>query len=187
METVTDINRWLLNPVHRLLGLAECRSLRRRKAFGLCLLGFVRSPRRFSNLGFRLLLPRWFVRHCLVYHNGKVSAALLEDRFLRREDSGEKLSGQKPYKGIDPGRKRFLSCNCRDICGRICRIVFWEENLTVVRKLYVLYELAGPFSRSMKVYWPRFKGRLKSIPIIFSHNLLYLFSLQRFSKTSTRQ
>jgi hypothetical protein len=127
------------------------------------------------------------VRHCLVYHNGKVSAALLEDRFRGREDSGEKLSEQKLYKGIDRGRKKFLSCNCRDICGRICRIVFWEENLTVVRKLSVLYALADPFSKSVKVYWPKLKGKLKSIPIIFSHNLLYLRGLQRFSKTLTGQ
>jgi len=34
----------------------------------------------------------------------------------------------------------------------------------------------------MKVYWPKFKDKLKSIPIIFSHNLLYLFVLQQFTQ-----
>jgi hypothetical protein len=61
-------------------------------------------------------------------------------------------------------------------------LFFWEESLSVVRKLYAQYALAGPFDGLMKVYWPKFKGELKSIPIIFSHNLLYLFVLQQFTQ-----
>jgi len=121
------------------------------------------------------------VKHSRVCRNGKVSAALLEDRFRCLEGSDDTLSGQTPCTGIDRNRKTFLSDGCRDIVERICRIVFWEESPTVVRKLSVQHASANPFSKSMKVYWPKFKGKLKSIPIIFSHNLLYLFGLQQFA------
>jgi hypothetical protein len=90
------------------------------------------------------------------------------------------LSGQRPCIGIDRNRKKFLFDDCLRICERICRIVSWEESLSVARKQFALYALANPFGKSMKVYWPKFKGKLKSNPIIFSHNLLYLFGLQQF-------
>jgi hypothetical protein len=121
------------------------------------------------------------VKHSRICHNGKVSAALLEGRLRCLEGSGDRLSGQTSYTGIDRNRKMFLSDGCRDIVERICRIVFWEESPTVVRKLSVQHALANPFSKSMKVYWPKPKGKLKSIPVIISHKLLYLFGLQRFS------
>jgi len=121
------------------------------------------------------------VKHFRVYHNGKVLTALLEDRFLCLEGSGDTLFVQTPYRGIDRNRKKFLFGGCRDIVERICRNVFWEENLTVARKLSALYPLANPFSKSVKVYWTKSKGKLKSITIIFSHNLLYLFGLQQFT------
>jgi hypothetical protein len=54
--------------------------------------------------------------------------------------------------------------------------------LTAIPKPYALYALAKPFNGFMKVYWPKFKGKLKSIPIIFSHNLLFLFYLQQFTQ-----
>jgi len=75
-----------------------------------------------------------------------------------------------------------MAAGCLRICERICRIVFWGESLSIVRKLYVQHVLANPFNGLMKVYWPKFKGKLKSIPIIFSHNLLYLFILQQFTQ-----
>jgi len=121
------------------------------------------------------------VKHSRVFRNGKVLAALLEDKFRYLEGSGDRLSGQTPYRGIDRNRKTFLFDGCRDIVECICRIVFWEESLTVVRKLSVQHALTNPFSKFMKVYWPKVKGKLKSIPIIFSHNLLYSFGLQQFS------
>jgi len=92
------------------------------------------------------------------------------------------LSGRKPCIGIGRNKKKFLPDDCPDICERICRIVFWEESLSVVRKPYALYALAKPFNGFMKVYWLKFKGKLKSIPIIFSHNLLFLFYLQQFTQ-----
>ena len=75
----------------------------------------------------------------------------------------------------------FLSDGCRDIVERICRIVSWGESLTVVRRLSVQCALTNPFSKYVKVYWPKSRGKLKSIPIIFSHNILYLFELEQFS------
>jgi len=91
------------------------------------------------------------------------------------------LSEQKPYRDIDRNKKKSLFDNCLRICEHICRIVFLEESLSVVRKLFVQHALANPFNESMKIYWPKFKGKLKSIPTIFSHNLLYLFALQQFA------
>jgi hypothetical protein len=41
--------------------------------------------------------------------------------------------------------------------------------------------LTNPFSKSVKVYWPKSKGKLKSNPTFFSHNILYLFGLQQFN------
>jgi hypothetical protein len=92
------------------------------------------------------------------------------------------LSGQRPCIGIDRNRKKFLPDDCLRICERICRIVFWEESLSVVRKPYALYALAKPFNELVKVSRLKFKGKLKSFPIIFSHNLLYLFVLQQFTQ-----
>ena len=181
METVKDINRWWLNPGRRLLGPTECRSLRWRKVFGLCLSKFVRSRHRFSSLDVRSHWPMCCVKHSRVFRNGKVSTALLEDSFRCLEDSGDRLSGQKPYKGIDRSRKNSLFDGCHDIFERICRIVFWEESLSVVRKLFARCTLADPFNESVKVLWPKSMGDFKSIPIICSHNLLYLFGLQHFS------
>jgi hypothetical protein len=77
--------------------------------------------------------------------------------------------------------RNFLSDGCRDIVERICRIASWVENLPVVRKQSAQYSSADPFGKSPKVYWPRFMGKFKSIPIIFYYNLLYLFDLQQFS------
>jgi len=187
MEKVTDINRWLLNPEHRPLGLVECRSLRRRTAFGLCLLGFVRSLRRFSSFDFRLPLPAWFGKHSPVYRNGKVSAALLEGRFRCLEGSGDRLSEQKPYKDIDRSRKKFLSCNFRGIAEHICRTRVLVGGLLVVRKLFVRCTLADPFDVAMETFWPKCTIKLKSITVIFSYNLLYLLALQQFTKTLTGQ
>jgi len=181
MEIVKDISRWWLNPTRKPLGSTERRSLRWHKVFELCLSKPVRSRRRFSSLDVRLHLPMYCVKHSRVCHNGKVSAALLEDRFRCLEGSGDMLSGQTPYRGIDRNRKMFLSDGCRDIVAHIGRIVFWGESLTVVRKLPVQHALANPFSKSRKVYWPKVKGKLKSIPVIISHNLLYLFGLQQFN------
>jgi hypothetical protein len=97
------------------------------------------------------------------------------------------LSGQKPYRGIDLNRRKFLSDGCRDIVERICRIVFWEGSLSVVRKQSAQCSLANPFDKSVKVYWPKLKGKLKSIPTIFSHNLLFLRYLQQFTQNLTGQ
>ncbi len=181
METKKDINRWWLNPGHRLLDSTECRSLRWHRVFELCLSKPVRSRRRFSSLDVRLHLPMCCVKHSRVFRNGKVSPALLEDSFRCLEDSGDRLSGQRPYKGIDRSRRKFLFDGCPDIVERICRIVFWEESLSVVRKLFARRTLADPFNESMKVLWPKSMGDFKSIPVICSHNLLCLFGLQHFS------
>ena len=164
--------------MRRPLGSVECQSLRWRKVFGLCLSKPARSRRRFSSLDVRSHLPMYCVKHSRVCRNGKVSAALLEDRFRCLEGSGDRLSAQMPCTGIDRNRKMFLSDGCRDIVERIRRIVFWEESLTVVRRLFVRCTLAGPFNESVKVLWPKPTGDFKSIPTIFSHNLLYLFGLQ---------
>ena len=121
------------------------------------------------------------VKHPRVYRNGKVSAALLEDSFRCLVGSDDRLSGQMSCIGTDRNRKKFLSDGCRDILERICRIASWEESLTVVRRLFVRCTLAGPFNETVKVLWPKSTGDFKSIPIIFSHNLLYLFDLQQFT------
>jgi hypothetical protein len=86
------------------------------------------------------------------------------------------------YTNIGRNRKKFLLDGCRDIVEQTCRIVSWVETLSVARIPFVLYALASPFNVLMKVYWPKFKGKLKSIPIIFSRNLVYLFKLQQFTQ-----
>ena len=186
METTKDINRWWLNPTRRPLGPVACRSLRWHKAPAPCLSKPVRNRRRFSNLDRRLRWPTYCVTSSRVSRNGKASAAWLEDRLRCLEGSGDTLSGQTPCTGIGRNRKMFLSDGCHDIVERIGRIVFGEESLTVVRRRSVRHALANSFNKSMKVYWPKSKGKLKSIPILFSHNLLYLFVLQQFSKNLSR-
>jgi hypothetical protein len=122
------------------------------------------------------------VKHSHIFRNGKVLAALLAGRSRYLEGSDGMLSGQRPCIGIDRNKRKFLPDDCLRICERICRIVFWEGSPSVVRKPYALYALAKPFNEWMKVYWPKFKGKLKSIPIIFSHNLLFLCYLQQFTQ-----
>jgi hypothetical protein len=87
------------------------------------------------------------------------------------------LSGQKPYIDIDQSRKKFLFDGYLSICVRNYQIASLEENLSVVRKPSLRYALAKPFNKSIKEYWPKFNGNLKSIPVIFSHNSLYLLAL----------
>jgi hypothetical protein len=77
--------------------------------------------------------------------------------------------------------------DCRDTDGHTGRIGAWAESPTVVRKRYVQRASANPFKLKAKVLWPKSKDELKSITTIFSHNLLYLFELQQFSKTLTGQ
>ena len=120
------------------------------------------------------------MKHSRVSRNDKASAALLEDSFRCLEDSGDRLSVQRPYKGIERDRKKSLFDGCPDTVERICRIVFWEESLTVVRGLFVRRTLAAPFSKSVKVLRPKSMGDFKSIPLIYSRNLLCLFALQDF-------
>ncbi len=85
--------------------------------------------------------------------------------------SDDMLSGQKPCRGTVRNRKKFLFDDCRGRGEHICRIVFWEGNRAVARKPFALCASASPFGKSVKAYWPKFKGKLKSIPIIFSRNL----------------
>jgi len=92
------------------------------------------------------------------------------------------LSEQKPYKGIDRNMKKFLSGDCHGIGEHICRNLVLAGSLSVVKKQSVRCTLASPFNKSRKVLWPKFMGELKSITIIFSHNLLYLFVLQQFTQ-----
>jgi hypothetical protein len=134
-----------------------------------------------------LLLPRCcekFFRGC---HNGRVWIALLANRFRCREDSVDMLSVQKPYRGIGRDRRKFLSDSCLGIGERICRIRALVESLSVVRKQFALCALASPFNVSTNVIWLKFISELKSITVIFSHNLLNLFGLQQFPKTLTGQ
>ena len=181
MEIATDINRWLLNPVHRPLDSVECRSLRWHKVFELCLSKSVRSLRIFSNLDARSHLLTCCVKHFRVCRNGRVLVSMLSGRSRCREDFADKLSEQKPYTGIGRNRKSFLFDGCHGIVERICRICVLAESLSVVRKQSVRCTLAGPFNESVKVLWPKSMGDFKSITTIFSHNLLYLFALQQFT------
>ena len=181
METVKDINRWLLNPEHRPLGSVECLSLCRRKVFELCLSKPLRSRHIFSSLDVRLRLLKCFVKHSRVCRNGRAWALMLSCRSRCREDSVDMLSEQKPCTGIDRNRKRFLFDGCHGIVERICRICVLAENLSVVRKQSVRCTLACPFNESVKVLWPKSMDDFKSITTVFSHNLLYLFALQQFT------
>ena len=131
--------------------------------------------------------PVQFGKHSREYRSGIVLSAWRGDRSRCPAGSDDKLSEQKPYTGIDRNRKKFLSDDCRDISEHICRNVFWEGSLPIVRKRSVRCALANPFGKSMKVYWPKLKGKLKSIPIIFSHNLLFLCQLQQFTQNLTGQ
>jgi hypothetical protein len=97
------------------------------------------------------------------------------------------LFEQKPYRGIDRSRKKFLSDSCHDIDEQICRIGILAGSLSVVRKLFTPCALASPFNVVGKVIWPKFMGELKSFTVISSHNLLNLFVLQQFPKTLTGQ
>ena len=187
METVTYTNRWSLNPEHRSLGSIEARSLRWSTAFEPCLSKHVRNLHIFSSLGFRLPLPEWCARHFHEFHNDKVLDALLSGRFRCPEGFADKLSEQKSYTDIDRSMKKFLFDGFRDIFVHTCRIPFWVENLTVVRKRSVRHALVNPFCKCVKVCWPKFNCKLKSIPTIFSHNLLYLFALQQFTHKLTGQ
>jgi hypothetical protein len=81
----------------------------------------------------------------------------------------------------------FLSDSCHGIAERICRIVSWEENLSIVRKRSAQCTLAGPFNKLLKVLWLKSTGIFKSNPTTFSHNLLYLLSLQQYSFKLTGQ
>ena len=141
------------------------------------------SRHRFSNPDARLRLLKYFVTSLLECHNDRALASLLAGRSLRREDSDEMLSGQKPCTGIDRNRKNSLFDNCRDIGERICRIVFCQESPSVVKKRSVQRALANPFNKSVKAYWPKFTDELKSNPTIFSHKLLKLLVLHQFSIT----
>ncbi len=149
MEIVKDINRWSLSPEHKLFFSIERQTLRLRKARKLCLSTLGRSRHRFSSLDFRLPLPGWCEKHFRGFRNDRVLATSLSNKFRCLEDSGDRLSGQKPYTGIDRNMKKFLFDGCRDIVEHICRIVFWEKSLSVVRRLSVRHALANPFSKSV--------------------------------------
>ena len=181
MEKVTGINRWWSNREHKRCVLAECRNLRWLKAFEPCLSTPGRSRHKFSSPDARLRLLKYCVTHFLGCHNDKALVSLLAGRSLCREDSDEMLPVQKPCTDIDRNMKKSLCDNFRDIGERICRIAFWEESPSVVRKRSVQYASANPFNESVKVYWPKFTDELKSNPTIFSHKLLKLLVLHRFS------
>jgi hypothetical protein len=67
----------------------------------------------------------------------------------------------------------------------ICRILVLVRSLSVARKLFAPRALASPFNVVGKVIWPKFMSELKSVTVIFSHNLLNLLVLQQFPKTLT--
>ena len=173
--------------MRRPLGSVAGRSLRRHKVFGLGVLRFVRSLRRFSSLDFRLLSPAWFGTPSRVSRNDTVSTASLEDRFLCLEGSDDRLSERTPYISIDRSRKRFWFCNCRGIVERICRMRVWAGSPGVVKKRFAPCTLADPFDVAMEIIWPKSKSKLKSITVIFSYNLLCLLVLQNFTKALTGQ
>jgi hypothetical protein len=107
--------------------------------------------------------------------------------FRYPEGFGDMLSERKPYKGIGRNRRNFLFGDCRDIVERICRIVSLVRNLSVVRRRFAQCTLAGSFNDFLKVLWHTSMGNFKSIPVIFSHNLLYLLVLQQFAFKLTGQ
>ena len=66
----------------------------------------------------------------------------------KRQDSGDRLSGRKPYKGIGRNKRNFLSDDCRDIVARtvsythlrahetvldlVCRLLLEKKNLKII-------------------------------------------------------
>ena len=166
--------------MHKLLFSAGYRNLRLRKERVLFVSECVQSRRKFSSLDVRLHLPECCVRLCRECRNDKVLSPSPSSRFRCLEETGDMLSGQMPCKEIDRNMRKFLLGGCLCICEHICRIVSLVESLTVVRKLSCRSALTKPFSKSVKVSWPKLKGKLKSIPIFFSHNLLFLCYLHHF-------
>jgi len=73
------------------------------------------------------------------------------------------------------------------LSNTFCRIRVLAGSLSIVREEFALCALAGPFNVFTKVIWPKFISELKSIAVIFSHNLLNLLGLQQSSKTLTGQ
>jgi len=135
-------------------------------------------------------IPSSFLRIAKLFQgcrNDKVWNALLAEKFRCPEGSVDMLFEQKPYRGIDGIRNKFLSDSCHDIDEHICRIRVLAGGLSVVRKLFAPCALASPFNVVGKVIWPKFMGELKSVTVIFSHNLLNSLVLQHFSKTLTGQ
>lgn len=181
METVTDINRWLLNLKHRLLDSVECQSLRWRKVFELCLLKSVRSPRIFSSLDFRSHSPTCCVRRFREYRNGKAWIALPAGMSRCPEDSADMLSEQKPCTDTDRNMKKSLFDSCLCVVARTCRIDVLVESLLVARKQFVRYTLASPFLFLVKVFWPKSISEFKSTTTIFYRNLFNLFILQHLT------
>ena len=181
METVTDINRWWLNPERMRHDLVERRIPRWHKVPVLFGLACVQTRRKFANLGFRLPLQAWYEIRFPEYRNGKALAASHVDKFRCREDFDGRLSVRTSCRDIDRNMKRFASCSCLDIEEHICRIGVLAGSLSVARKQSVQRALAKPFKILMKVFWPKSTGKLKSITVISSHNLLYLLMLQRFT------
>ena len=187
MEKVTDINRWLLNRERKQLVSIVRRSLRWCTATVRCLSKRVRSRHIFASLDFRLPWPACCEKLFHGCHNGRVWIASLASRFRCLEGSVDMLSEQKPYIGIGRDKRKFVSDSCLDTDEHICRIRVLASSLSVVRKRSSLCALAGPFNVSMKIIGPKFISELKSITLIFSHNLLNLFALQLFSKILTGQ
>ncbi len=187
MEKATGINRWWLNPKRKRLVEVRPQSSLLRTAFERCLSTFVRSRHRFASLDFRLPLPGCCERLFRGYRNGRVLIASLADKFRCPEDSVDKLSEQKPCRGIDRSRRKFVSDSFHDIGERICRTRVLAGSLSVVRKLVARCALANPLAVNKQVSWPKSMRELKSITTIYSHNLLSTFGLQRFPKTLTGQ
>jgi len=187
METVKDINRWWLNPKRKRLVEVRPQSLLRHIAFERCLSIFQRSRRRCASPDFGLPWPEYCEKLARGCRSGIVWIAWLAGRFRYPEGSGGRLSGQKPCIGIDRSRKKFLRDDCRDTAERICRIRVSAGIPSVVRKQFARRALASPFHVATKVVWPNFMGKLKSITVIYSHNLLTSSRLQRFSRKLTGQ
>jgi len=86
----------------------------------------------------------------------------------------------------------FNSLSCNELyCDRRIKVVKPKIHINIlfsdiynvfyVKTLLTLASsLASPFDKSAKVHWPKCKGKLKSIPIILSHKLLYFLALQQF-------
>ena len=187
MEKATGINRWWLNPKRKRLVEVRLQSLLLRTAFERCVSTFVRSRHRFASLDFRLPLPECCEKPAHGCHNGTAWIAWLAGKFRCPEGSGDMLSGQKPYRGIDRSRKKFLCDSFHDIGEHICGTRVLAESLSVVRKLVVRCALANPLAVSKQVFWPKSMRELKSITAIYFHNLLTLIALRQRLKTLTGQ